>query len=121
LVAKKVTFVLYEDANTSRKTLAKNLIDLLKIYNLRKNIITYVKNKGFNLNINIIVLKPIVSCNILGLEESYQGTCFGHAFSKAYQYATINVKVCKDFTYVFIKNVQRFVKVYNLAKKYGKG
>jgi len=52
--------------------------------------------------------------------ESYQGTCFGHAFSKAYQYAMIDVKVCKDFTYLSIKNVQRFVKVYNLAKNMGK-
>jgi hypothetical protein len=41
-------------------------------------------------------LKSIVSCDILGLEESFQGTCFGHAFSKACQYATTKEKVCKD-------------------------
>jgi len=33
-----------------------------------------------------IVLKAVVSYDILSLEESYQGTCFGHAFSKACQY-----------------------------------
>ncbi len=38
--------------------------------------------------------------------KSYQGTCFGHAFSMAYQYAMIDEKVCKDFTYVYIKNAQ---------------
>ncbi len=65
-----------------------------------------MKNKGFNLNIKTIALKIVVSCDILGLEESYQGTYFGHAFSKAYQYATIDEKVCKDLTYVSIKNAQ---------------
>jgi len=43
---KNVTFVIYEDANTYRKTLAKNLIELLKKYNLKNFIITYVKNEG---------------------------------------------------------------------------
>jgi hypothetical protein len=48
-------------------------------------------------------LKIIIRCDILGLEESYQSICFGHAFSKACQYATTNEKVCKDLTYVSIK------------------
>jgi hypothetical protein len=29
-----------------------------------------------------IALNALVSCDILGLEESYQSICFGHAFSK---------------------------------------
>ncbi len=58
------------------------------------------------MNIKIIVLKSVVNCGILGLVESYQGTCFGHAFSKAYQYAMIDENFCKDFTYVSIKNAQ---------------
>jgi len=29
-----------------------------------------------------IDLKSIVSCAAFGLMESFQGTCFGHAFSK---------------------------------------
>jgi hypothetical protein len=65
-----------------------------------------LKNKGFNLNIKTIALNLVVSCDILGLEESYQGICFGHALSKVYQYATIDEKVCKDFRYVYIKNAQ---------------
>jgi hypothetical protein len=32
-------------------------------------------------------LKVIISCDILGLKESYQNTYFGHAFFKACQYA----------------------------------
>jgi len=31
----------------------------------------------------------------MGLEESFQGICFGCAFFKTCQYATIDEKVCK--------------------------
>jgi hypothetical protein len=41
-----------------------------------------VKIEGSNFNTMIIALNAFVSCDILGLEESYQGICFGHAFSK---------------------------------------
>jgi hypothetical protein len=41
-----------------------------------------VKIKGFNFNTMIIGLNAFASCDILGLEKSYQGICFGHAFSK---------------------------------------
>jgi len=51
----------------------------------------------------IYTLKIIISCGILGLEESYQSICFGHAFSKACQYATTNENVYRDLTYVSIK------------------
>jgi hypothetical protein len=30
----------------------------------------------------ITTLKSIVSCDVLGLEESFQGTCFDHVFLK---------------------------------------
>jgi hypothetical protein len=55
----------------------------------------------------IIVLKVIVSYDILSLEESYQDTCFEHAFSKAYQYVTTNELFCKNLTYDFIKITQK--------------
>ncbi len=57
--------------------------------------IVYVKDKGSNLNTMIDVLTIFLSCDILGLEENYQGICFGHAFSKACQYATMDEKVYK--------------------------
>jgi hypothetical protein len=65
-----------------------------------------LKNKGFNLNTMIVIWKTIISCDILGLEENYWGT-FGHAFSKAYQYVTINENIYKDLTYVYSKTMQR--------------
>ncbi len=44
-----------------------------------------------------------VSCDVLGLEESFQGICFGCACS----YATIDEKIWKVLRYVFIKVAQR--------------
>jgi hypothetical protein len=68
---KHVTIGLFQVVNTYDKTLAKNLIELLEKYNLRKKIIAYVKSKGSDINTMITTLKIVVSCEILGLEESY--------------------------------------------------
>ncbi len=62
--------------------LARNLIELLDAYGLRNKIIAYVKDEGSNLNTLNNVLKSIVKCETLGLEETFQGTYFGHVFSK---------------------------------------
>jgi hypothetical protein len=40
----------------------------------------------------IIVFKSIVKCEIFGLHENFQGSCFAHVFSKACQYVTIDKK-----------------------------
>jgi len=53
-----------------------------------------------------IALKVVVNCESFGLKKNFQGTCFGHVFSKACQYGTIEEKVCKDLKYVFVKYVQ---------------
>ncbi len=60
-----------------------------------------MKDGRSNLNTMIIALKGIISCDNLSLEENYQGTCFGHAFSKAYQYATMDKKIYKNFDICF--------------------
>ncbi len=75
-------------------------------YALRKKIIAYVKDEGSNLNIMITTLKSIISCDMLGLEESFQDIYFGHAFSKACQYALIKEILCKYLQYVSIKSTQ---------------
>lgn len=72
------------------------MLEFLDIYGLKNKIITYVKNKGSNLNTLTIVLKSIVKCEGLNLKESFQRTCFEHGFSKAYQYVTTNDKVYKE-------------------------
>ncbi len=48
-------------------------------------------------------MKLVVKCETLGLDKSLQGTCFGHSFSKACQYATIDDKICKNLKYASIK------------------
>jgi hypothetical protein len=45
----------------------------------------------------------VVIGDILGLEESYKGICFGPAFFKACQYATTYEIFGKNLTYVSIK------------------
>jgi hypothetical protein len=54
----------------------------------------------------LTTLKKIVSCDVLGLQKRFQGTCFGHAFVKVCQYPTIYKKVCKYLQYVSIKTIQ---------------
>jgi hypothetical protein len=58
---------------------------------LRRRIIVYVKDEGSNLNAMTIILKAF------GLDESFQGTCFGHVFS-------INDKICRNLSFVSIKS-----------------
>jgi hypothetical protein len=60
-----------------------------------------VKDEGANLNAMTTILKFVVDCEVLGMEDSFQGTCFGHAFSKACQYGTIEKKDCKNLKTYF--------------------
>jgi hypothetical protein len=54
---KHITIGLFETFETSRQALARSLQDLLEQYILTKNILTYVQNKGANLNTMIVTLK----------------------------------------------------------------
>jgi hypothetical protein len=100
----------------------RNLVELLDQYDLNKKIIAYVKDEGANLNAMTIVLKSMVICEVLSMEESFQGTCFGHAFSKACQYGTTEEKVCKNLKHISIKSTQsNLQKCITWPKKFGKG
>ncbi len=79
--------------------------EVLDSYGLKK-IIAHVKNEGANLNFMTTTLKFVVNCEILGLDESFNGTYFGHAILKTYQYVTTEEKVCKKFKIVSIKFAQ---------------
>jgi hypothetical protein len=54
----------------------------------------------------INALKFVISCECLGLETSFQGSYFGHVFSKACQYDSADEKICKNLKYVFVKSTQ---------------
>jgi hypothetical protein len=77
---KRITIGLFEATKITRQALANNLTKLFDQYGLRNKIIAYVKDEGSNLNTMTIVLKFVVKCEILGLDESFQGVCFGHVF-----------------------------------------
>jgi hypothetical protein len=64
-------------------------------YGLRNKIIVYVKDEGSNLNTMTIALKFVVKCEVLGLDEKFQGACFGHAFSKACHILLLTKKIAR--------------------------
>jgi hypothetical protein len=75
-----MTIGLFETIKIMNQALATNPTKLFNQYGLRKKIITYVKDEGSNLTTMTTALKSIVRCEILGLDESFQSTCFGHVF-----------------------------------------
>jgi len=104
---KYITLGLFYAINIHGQTLTINLIELLDSNELKREIVTYVKDEGFYLNTMITSLKSIINCDVLGLKESLQGTCFNHAFSKVCQYATTHEKNYKGLRYLSIKAAQR--------------
>jgi len=80
---KHIIIGLFETTKPIGQPLVKNIINLFHYYNLRNKIIAYVKNDQFNLSAMTIALKFIVSCEAMGLEESFQGTYFDLTFFKA--------------------------------------
>ncbi len=61
-----------EAIETIAQALANNLTKLLDQYGLRSKIITYIKDEGSYLYFVTIVLKFVVKCEVLGLDESFQ-------------------------------------------------
>ncbi len=82
-----------------------------------KNILTYVKDKGFDLNIMITTLKLIASFEVLGLEKSFERICFGHAFLKTCQYVTMTRKFAKIWNMYLSSYTKQFLKVYHFTQK----
>jgi hypothetical protein len=103
---KQVTIIFFDAIEITKQTLTNNLTKLFDQYGLRNKIIAYVKDEGSNLNTMIIIQNFVVKCEVLGLDEIFQGACFGHVFFKAYQYVTIDKKICKNFKFVSIEFVQ---------------
>jgi hypothetical protein len=74
------------------------------------------------LNAMTMTQKFVVSCEILGLDESFQGTWFGHAFFKTCQYGTTKDFFCKNFKHVSIKVAQsNLQKCVTRSNFFGKG
>ncbi len=101
-----ISLGLFEATNTHGQTLAINLIELLDSHEFKKKIVTYVKDERIYLNTMTTFVKINNNLYVLGLKESFQRTCFDHAFSKMCQYATTYEKNYKWLKYLSIKVAQ---------------
>jgi len=119
---KQVTIDFFEATKITGQKLVNNLTNFFDQYGFKNNIIAYVKDEGSNLNTMTIVLKYVVKYEVFGLYENFQGSCFGHVFSKACQYANTNEKVCRNLKFVSIKFAQSHLqKCITWLKFFGKG
>jgi hypothetical protein len=64
----------FEVIETTWQVLAINLNNLLDYFGFRKKVIAFVKDERANLNVMTLALTFVVSCDILGLEESFNGS-----------------------------------------------
>ncbi len=87
-----VTIGLFDALNITGATLAEIVKPLLTQYQFTKKIVTYMKDEGSNLNILELTIFQVVNCEPWQLTSPYVGACFGHAMSKACQYAILDEK-----------------------------
>ncbi len=90
---------MFEAIKIIGQTLAINLIFFLDQYGSINKIIAYAKDEGSNLITMTTTLKSSVKCEVLGLDESFQGNYFGHVFKRH-----VNM----------VQLMKRFVKTVNL-------
>ncbi len=92
---------------------------MLDSFGLFDQVISYVKDKGLNLNTLTSSLTYVVSYSSLWLACPFVGSCFGHAMSKVAQYATNDTK---KFLEVSLKEVQSSLqKTITWTKTFRKG
>ncbi len=88
--------------NTIGATMANQVKVLLDFFGLLDKVITYVKDKGSNLNTFTNALTSVVSYSPLQLACPFVSLCFGHAMS----FATDDIKMCVEFFKVSLKGAQ---------------
>jgi hypothetical protein len=84
-------------------------------------VFAFVKDEGTNLVIMATTLHSIINCEPMKIFRVYEGTCFGHVMSNAYQYATNNDNVFVGLEHVSVKDAQvSLLKTITLTKKFGR-
>ncbi len=117
-----VTICLFEVHDTTRLSMAGQLHSLIEKYDLMHHMIAFVKDEGNNLMFMATTLHSIVDCCPLKLQQVYEGMCFGHIMSKAYQYVTNDEKVIVGLKQVNVKATQgNLQKIITWTKKSGNG
>lgn len=81
------------------------MIPLLTKLQSIDNVITFVKDENFNLNAFTTILFSIVKYALLQVVKPCASFLFGHVMSKAWQYATIDIKFCVGMKEVLLKDV----------------
>ncbi len=97
---------LFEMNETIKQSMATQLWYLLEKFGLLHQMIVFVKDEGINLTIIIAILHSIIDYEPLKILKVYEGTCFRHAMSKAYQYATNDNKIYVGLEHVNVKNAE---------------
>jgi hypothetical protein len=108
--------ILLKAIEVTNQALVNKLIKSLDQYGLRRKTIAYVKDKGSNLNNMTTTLKSIMKCEVLSLDESFQGTCFDHFFL-GHVNMLLLMKKFVEISYLFPLKICLiiFVEMYNLA------
>jgi hypothetical protein len=107
--AKHVTIGLFEVIDTRNVIMAPKLQELLDKFSLTTKILTYVRDKGSNLQTCANAFTSIVLCNYLGLLKPFYGSCLGHALLNVCQYAITDEKVVVKLSFALIKVVQSII------------
>jgi hypothetical protein len=98
-----ITMGILEVQNVVNVAMATQVKVLLNSFGLFNKVITYVKDEGSNLATLTFVLAFVVFCFRLQLPCPFVGFCFGHAMTKATQYAIDHVKMYFGFIEVNLK------------------
>jgi len=93
-----VTMGIFEVHNIASVAMANQVKLLLYSFSLLDKVIAYVKDERSNLNTLTFALTFLISCFALQLTCPFVGLCFGHAMSKATQYATKDNEVYVGFS-----------------------
>jgi hypothetical protein len=95
---------LFEATDTFGVAMVTQMKELLSFHNLLDKLITYMKDEGGNMSTLAKSLSFVVSCAPLKLVALWQGSCFGHAFSKTCQYACNGATICFCFWEISLKS-----------------
>jgi hypothetical protein len=93
-----MTIGIFEIHNTTSATMVIQVKSLLDSFNLLDKVITCVKYEGLNLNTLTSTLTYVVFYFAFQLACPFIGLCFGHAMSKATQYAIDDNEICVGFS-----------------------
>lgn len=101
-----MTVGLFEALDTLGFALVEVVKCMLQPFQLVDKVVAYVKDDSSNLATLVASLSSMVTYRPFGMALPHVGTCFGHAMSKACQYATMNEKVCRGVSKVRISKAQ---------------